>query len=53
MRCPVIFENNTEPRDFVLPDLVKATEIQGPVIIYLQAGWVEQQAEVKGGLSRM
>lgn len=53
MRRPVIFENNTKPRDFVLPDLVKATEIQGLVIVYLHAGWVEWQAEAEGGLNRM
>lgn len=38
----MISENNTELRDFIFPDLVKATEIQGLVIIYLHAGWVEQ-----------
>lgn len=54
MECPVIFENNIELRNFVPHDLVKAIEIQGLVIIiYLRAGWVEQQAEVKGELSRM
>lgn len=52
MGCPVIFEKNSEPSSLVPPDPINATETLGPVLIDLYAGWVEQQAEVEGELSR-
>lgn len=47
------FWKEYEPGDFVLLDHIKATETLGAVTTDLPAGWVEEQAEVKGGLSGM
>lgn len=45
MRCPVISDMNSEPRDFLLPDHANTTETLGAVIIYLPPGRENSRVE--------
>jgi hypothetical protein len=36
---------NSEPIDFVLLDLISATEVLDPLIIYLYAEWIDREVK--------